>query len=284
LKNSRWFVLLLTEYPRIIAVADFVMKKNCFVATKFFAGLALAVGITLSAVAQTERPAPSTVLRVAGKARCSVDNGVTWKLLKAGDVIYARALIQTAEGSDLDLLIGEQMKAPAKGTTFNPESRPCHFVSLAADTVLHLEKITRDAASTEEILLELRTGTINGNVKTMVPGSKYEVGFASGIAGMRESIYRLSSGGQLNVMKGKAYVAMNDSSEVKVVEAGGAMAGKVPATTSTTVAPAAVAAPQPVATATQAQPIQPAPSVTTPTKDSPAARVPPRRSSVRRVP
>jgi len=202
------------------------------------------------AIAQSDTPLPSTVLRVAGHSRCSIDGGHQWKLLKAGDIIYAGSLVQTAQGSDLDLLLGGQVKAPAKNSTYNPDTLPGHFISLGADGVLKLEKVAQKSPSTDqEVLLELRTGTINGNVKKLAGGSRYEVAFAGGVAGMREAIYQLSSSGRLNVMKGKAFVAMTGGGEVKVVEAGNEFTPKVSppstAAAATAVSPAAVTQPVP---------------------------------------
>ena len=259
------------------------MKSNPSVASKFFAGLTLVASLTIPAFAQGDTPLPSTVLRVAGHARCSVDGGKQWKLLKAGDIIYAGSMVQTAQGSDLDLLLGEQVKAPAKNSTYNPDAFPGHFISLSADAVLKLDKVTRKASSADqEILLELRTGTVNGNVKKLSGSSNYEIGFAGGIAGMREAIYQLSSGGQLNVMKGKAFVAMNNNPDVKVVEAGSELAPK-------TVVPATAAAPHPQSQSPQPivapAPIhtQPAATSAAPTKETTAQRVPLPRSGLRRA-
>lgn len=256
--------------------------------------LALATGLILPVFAQIETPLPSTVLRVTGHARCSIDGGSKWKLVKPGDIIYAGALVQTAQASDLDLLLGEQVKASPKDAPYNPEVRPGHFISLSADAVLKLDKVARKASPAlaepgEEILLELRTGTVNGNVKKLPAGSKYEITFAGGIAGMREAIYQLNSGGRLNVMKGKAVVALTSSPEVKVVEAGSELAPKVSPPVAIPAAPAVSPAtvPQAVRPATAAAPTRTEPVVTpaAPAKETaaPAYRPPLPRSGLRRA-
>jgi hypothetical protein len=193
-----------------------------------------------------------------------VDGGKQWKLLKAGDIIYAGSMVQTAQGSNLDLLLGEQVKAPAKNSTYNPDALPGHFISLSSDAVLKLDKVARKASSADqEILLELRTGIVNGSVKKLSGSSNYEIGFAGGIAGMREAIYQLSSGGQLNVMKGKAFVAFNNSQEVKVIEAGNELSPKVaPPIAPTTAVTAPVIAPQAPQTATATAPVRTEPATT----------------------
>jgi hypothetical protein len=185
--------------------------------------VALTFGHQTQALAQAESSLPSTVVRMTGQARGSADNGKTWKPLKVGHILRSGTLVQTAKRADLDIVLGEQVAPSATDAFYNPDARPANFLSLSSDTLLKLDKVVSKAAAdstaSEEILLELRTGEVTGNVKKITGDSKYEISFIGGVAGTREGIYKLNANGQMTVLKGKAFVASADGN-VKEYAAG----------------------------------------------------------------
>jgi hypothetical protein len=247
---------------------------TCKLALLSVAVVALMLGQLTQALAQAETSLPSTVVRMTGQARGSADNGKTWKPLKVGHILRSGTLVQTARRADLDLVLGEQVAPSATEAFYNPDSRPANFLSLSSDTLLKLDKVVSksapDSTASEEILLDLRSGEVTGNVKKMTGDSKYEISFIGGVAGTRESIYKLNANGQMTVLKGKAFVASADGN-VKEYAAGEQAAPKnsavtaAPATTtSTTAAPAPTAptsTPQPTTSPQQpVRPVTPPPS------------------------
>ena len=186
--------------------------------------LVLGLGLTLPALAQSESPLSSTVMRLKGHARCSTDDGKTWRMLKVGDVVTPGTTVQTAQKADMDLLLGEEARPPAGAAVYDPEAHGVNLVSLDRDTLLRLDKLVKKQSagkeSGSEILLDLRTGSITGNVPKQPGGSKFEIRFLGGVATVKEGAYRLRSTGQLGVMKGAASIALGAGSVAKEIQAG----------------------------------------------------------------
>ena len=234
--------------------------------------VALMLGQTLAAVAE-ETSLPSIVVRMTGAARGSADNGKSWRPLKVGHVLRSGTLVQTAKRADLDIVVGEQVTPSMTEAFYNPDVRPANLLSLSADTLLKLDKVIRktapDSTATEEILLDLRTGEVTGNVKKMPGDSRYEISFIGGVAGTREGIYKLNAQGQMTILKGKAFVASADG-QVKEYAAGEQVA---PKTGVATTAPAVAPAPTTQPSTPSAVPASTAPQQTTnptPTERKPA--------------
>lgn len=205
------------------------MKTNRhYASTLANAVTVLTVGCVISVLAQTETPLPSTVVRLNGHARCKTDGGATWRMIKVGELIKPGSVIETALRSDMDLLLGEEIK-PARGSAakadlYNPEIYPGNVVRLADDSALRIDKLTRKPAEgskepVEEIMLELRSGRILGSVRKLGNESKYEITFAGGVVGMRDTVYGLSAKGELGVLKGTACIALADGKPASVVAA-----------------------------------------------------------------
>jgi len=174
---------------------------------------ALAVGTAERTFAQNESLPPSTIVRLNGHARCSTDNGKTWRMVKIGETLESGSMIQTAKQSDLDLALGGRVAA-----------QPDNLVTLAGDTLLKLDKVERRQVAgskdwEDEISLDLRTGAIAGNVRSLNGASRYEITFPKGVAGMREGRYRLRANGELGVLEGKAFIALTDGRPAKEISA-----------------------------------------------------------------
>jgi hypothetical protein len=174
----------------------------------------MAIGLAAQSFDQGETLVSSTILRLKGHARCSTDGGKTWRMVKAGDTLASGSMIQTAFKSELDLVLGE-----------TAESQTANLLNLAEDTLLRLDKIARkpgtgSPGTAEEISLDLRKGTITGNVRKLAATSRYEIAFVHGVAGTREGIYKLQANGEISVLKGRAFIALTDARPAKAIAAG----------------------------------------------------------------
>jgi hypothetical protein len=167
--------------------------------------LLLWLALANAATAQTSSPRTATVLNLHGKARYASD-GKTWHPLKNGVTLPAGAVIQTGENSTLDLQLGES----------------ANIVKLFADSVLALDQLTLELAGdgqTMDIELDLRVGQIVGHVGKLSAASKYEIKFATGVAGVRGGVYRMSASGLVDVYDGQVVVVTRDAA-VKVLAVG----------------------------------------------------------------
>lgn len=265
-----------TQCDRVKSVS-FAMKKRRFPELELLVAVAfLAVGAARQTFAQSETLLPSTIMSLNGPARCSTDSGKTWRMVKVGDTLESGWMIQTSKKSNIELALG--------GRT---ETQPDHLVSLGEDTLLKLDKVAskRVAGSqetVEEISLDLRTGTIAGNVRSLAGASRYEIAFAKGVAGMREGSYRLRANGEISVLKGKGFIALTDGKPAKEIGAGQQYN---PATGTVAVLPPQAtpspSEPQPAAPALSESSVKPAP----PAREtaSPTKRVKPPNTGLRRA-
>lgn len=205
------------------------MKRDrYFASTLVTVVIGLTAGCLISALAQTETPLPSTVVRLKGYARFKTDDSAPWRMIKVGELINPGSVIETAQQSDMDLLLGEEGK-PARGSatkadSYNPETYPGNVVRLADDSMLRIDKLSRTPAEgskepVEKIMLELRSGRILGHVRKLAGESNYEIAFAGGVAGMRDTVYGLTAKGELSVLRGAAGIALDDGKPARAVAA-----------------------------------------------------------------
>lgn len=252
---------------RHVKAVNHTMKTKRFFPLKLLSGsiAVMAIGLATQAFAQSETLVSSTIVRMKGHARCSTDGGKTWRMVKAGDTLASGSMIQTAFKSDLDIVLGGQARPSVDGSFYNPETQPANLVSLSEDTLLRIDKTAKKRAagsqeSLEEFSLDLRTGTITGNVTKLSPASRYEIAFVHGVAGTREGIYTLRANGEMSVLKGKAFMALTDGRPAKEIAAGQQFN---PATGMiATLPPQATQSPagwQPAPTASDASSVKPAP-------------------------
>lgn len=210
--------------------------------------LALVMGLAMQAAADPIQQIV-TVLRVKGAARYSTD-GKTYQTLQKGDVLKPGALVQTAPESEVDLQLGGTSGAGTTqvvnknanglndvyngtiignkgGGLYNPDAEEsANIVRIQENSVLSIDKLTVEqtgADTVEETQLDLRAGSIVGNVKKMSAASKYEVKIPNGVAGIRGTFYFLSSAGVVDVVLGSVVIAVvhaDGTVVTKVVTAG----------------------------------------------------------------
>jgi hypothetical protein len=213
-------------------------KINYFSHKMLASAVALAlVGLATSAIAENI-PQFVTVIKVEGQARYSVDNNKTWMPLHRGDVLQPGSVIQTAEKSKVDVVMGA-----AQGDVYaGPSARPStvnmggsgaadtgpksNIVRIDPSSVLAIDKLTVEKTGMDEVSetqLDLRAGQITGNVKKLSAASRYEVKIPNGVAGIRGTNYVINADGTIYVIVGQViltYVGSNGQVITQTVSGG----------------------------------------------------------------
>jgi len=139
--------------------------------------------------------------------------------------LTAGCIVQTAVDSTVDLILGARIPvhinarpdkiAPApdanvRGLTSYKAAAEQNVVRLQGNTVLAINQLMIsdtgvDAVSDTE--LDLRQGTIFGNVKKLSAASQYLIKIPTGIAGVRGTTFVLSADGAITVVQGSMIVS-----------------------------------------------------------------------------
>lgn len=136
------------------------------------------VSLVADSQAQTVKQGNAKVRQIRGSAKYSVEGGV-WVPLKQGATLKPGTLIQTAPESVVDLDLGEN--GPV--------------VRVTPNTTIGLDKLTYTGTGADSVIetgLNLKNGTIIGNVKKLAKASKYEIKTPNGVAGIRGTDYVIS--------------------------------------------------------------------------------------------
>jgi hypothetical protein len=180
--------------------------------------------------AQSAYQGTAKVLSVKGAARYTADN-VNWLPLKVGDVVRPGAVIQTASSSQVDLVLTDREEGGPQPTlktmAYRPEGEArANLVRMYENTTLGVDKLARTETGADvvsETQLDLRAGKIFGSVKKLSGASTYDVKIPNGVAGIRGTIYTLTSSGVVNVLVGSVVmkiVAADNSIVTKEVSTG----------------------------------------------------------------
>lgn len=185
--------------------------------SKYLAFVGVALALVASASAQQMTQSKAKVVRIKGSARYA-DSSNVWRPLKVGDMLGAGTIVQTAADSRVDLILGEkdaiaQEKNWGETISYNPTSSQ-DFVRIWENTVMAVDKLSVADTGTDKIRetqLDLRSGRVFGMVKKLNGASKYEVKIPNAVAGIRGTIYTISTGGILDVLVGSVVVAYKDA-------------------------------------------------------------------------
>ena len=180
--------------------------------------LSLAVG----AHAQSDsKPGYATIVRIQGEARYSPDGDMSHAHpLTVGQTLGPGSVIQTAANSMVDIVLGDKINdhlvpvpdqvalaydASVRDMISYKAVAEQNVIRLEADTVLAIDKLLIantgvDAVSDTE--LDLRQGTIFGNVKKLSAASQYVIKTPNGIAGIRGTTFMMSANGDITVISG----------------------------------------------------------------------------------
>jgi hypothetical protein len=176
----------------------------------------------------------ATVVRLVGEARYSAGDNV-WHPLTVGQSLGAGNVIQTAANSKVDLVLGNKIAShinpttsgrpqvggfglpPALTTTAHATAEQ-NVIRMQADTVLAIDKLLisntgADAVSDTE--LDLRQGTVFGNVKKLSAASQYLIKTPNGVAGVRGTTFIIGANGGVTVVVGSLVLShVNGSGQV----------------------------------------------------------------------
>lgn len=191
---------------------------------------AIAVAMVSSVAAQTASEGAATVVRIKGPARYTTGQNI-WKPLKVGTVLTPGSLVQTSteRGSYVDLALGEG-SAPApvpspvayrpsipnsmnNNTSSYQPSAAQDAVRVWENTALGIDKLSSvqtGADRVSETQLDLKAGHISGSVKKLSGASKYEIKLPNGVAGIRGTVYDITSDGIVRVLVGSVVLAWVD--------------------------------------------------------------------------
>ncbi|HET7623791.1 MAG TPA: FecR domain-containing protein [Verrucomicrobiae bacterium] len=192
-------------------------------------GIAFAVMASLSASAADLGVAK--VVNVHGAARYMTSDNSSWRPLKSGTILHSGAVIQTASDSYVDVVLHNpdaRMGGNAGATssivpisTRNMggigQQAEQDAIHIYQNTVLGVDKLLVNQTGADTVTdteLDLKAGKILGTVKKLSAASRYEVKIPNGVAGIRGTIYTLSSDGILSVLSGsvvESYVAQDGS-------------------------------------------------------------------------
>lgn len=201
------------------------MKETRSLVSRLLAcGVAMAMVSTLAA--QTANQGVAKVVRLKGSARY-VGGSNDGKLLKVGDLVQPGSVIQTAEKSRVDMVLGDgaaPVAHPVAGDmlTYTP-SVDQNVVRMWENTLLGIDKLSTTQTGADEVTdtqLDLKAGHIFGMVKKMSSASKYEVKIPNGVAGIRGTVYDISAEGIIKVLSGSivlAYVGQNGAVTTQVI-------------------------------------------------------------------
>jgi hypothetical protein len=139
------------------------------------------------------------VIRLRGSARYSLDQK-SWKELKKGTVLKSGALIQTGPNTVVDICLNDARNKEANNGT---EGSVDNVLRILENCTLGVDKL-----ATEEIQLDLHSGTIMGTVGTLSAAAKYEIKLPHEMLGIRGGTYIADSSGVVNVIEGSAVLVV----------------------------------------------------------------------------
>jgi hypothetical protein len=181
------------------------------------------------------------VLKVSGGARYSMDGGKTFSMLNKGDVLQPGTMIQTADRSTVDLMLGEPRLSPLASPVSVPgvvatssfggggssgESPKANVIHIFPNSVLSVDKLTMERTGMDEVSetqLDLKAGRILGNVKKLSAASRYEIKVPNGVAGIRGTGYMADANGTIYVFIGSmvfSYLDAQGNPQVVTITAG----------------------------------------------------------------
>jgi hypothetical protein len=188
-----------------------------------------------SLAAQTANEGAAKVVRIKGPARFTTGNNV-WQPLKVGAVLSPGTVVQTSteSGSYVDLVVGDgkaalpsaSKYAPYIPNSMNPASASAtgasgtgsaaeqDVIRVFENTALGIDKLSAVHTGADQVTdtqLDLKTGRIAGTVRKMSPASKFEIKLPNGVAGIRGTVFDVTSDGFVRVLVGSMVLAWVDS-------------------------------------------------------------------------
>ena len=187
--------------------------KETRMLVKLFVACGVALAMVTSLTAQTAKEVSGKVVRIKGNARYQTVQNV-WHPLKVGTLLKPGSVVQTAEGSFVDIVLDDDNAVAPKHPigevlTYQPDADR-DVVRLFEDSILAIDKLTITPTGLDvvkETELDLRRGRIFGMVKKLSGASHYEVKIPNGVAGIRGTVYMISANGVLTVLVGTVVIS-----------------------------------------------------------------------------
>jgi hypothetical protein len=223
---------------------SFKLERPFMKNIQMLAGCVLILAMAGVARAETyTRPAAITVVGVTGEARYSID-GTIWRPLVVGKILHQGAVLETASGSSVDLVLSgtpvpvpESSSAPSSLSmvTMPPDPNVRGYAAykpMSEQNVVHMQGnsmlaidqlsvINTGADTVGNTELDLRAGGVFLNVKKLSASSQFIVKLPNGVAGIRGSLTYIDDG-QVAVFEGEVtVVTMVNGQLVKKTVQGG---------------------------------------------------------------
>jgi hypothetical protein len=177
--------------------------------------LACGVAMMVTAIAadlqaQGMQPSKAKVRKVQGDAQYKANAAADWAPLKAGAVLNPGAIIETGKGAQVDLFLADigSVVRVTEATTVGIDKLA--FAKVGGENVVETE-------------LNLKSGTILGNVKKLAAASRYDVKIPNGVCGIRGTEFKVSASGVVYVVTGTVrvtYTPQGGQPIVRDVQAG----------------------------------------------------------------
>ena len=178
---------------------------------------------------QQERSLPAHVLRVKPQARCSMDNGATWRQIKRGDLLWPGSLIQMPRDLDACLTIAWWQRfmptVVAGGDKGMAQKRAASAlrVTLRHESKLKIEESARvdtkgDESRGVRVRLDLRSDVlIVANVGGPTSPMDCQIKLRDCVVRLQDGVYALNADGRVSVWRGRASVYLPRTGRTEVV-------------------------------------------------------------------
>lgn len=173
----------------------------------------VAMAMVTSLAAQTANERTGQVVRLKGAARYSTGNNI-WQPVKLGTILKAGYIVQTAQNSILDIVLGAgesgASRPPVADTLSYQPTAEQDVIRVWEDTALGFDKLAVMNTGADQVTdtqLDLRSGRIFGTVKKLSTASRYEIKIPNGVAGIRGTIYTITADGVVQVLVGSVVIA-----------------------------------------------------------------------------
>ncbi|MEI7731518.1 MAG: FecR domain-containing protein [Verrucomicrobiota bacterium] len=154
-----------------------------------------AFAMTASVMAQAPQVGKITVRAVHGTAQVQLTAGAAWTPLRVNTMLKPGAVIKTAAESYVDVMLGQMLS----------------IVRVTANTEVGMDKFNVTKTDDDVImdtLLDLKAGTLLGNVKKLAATSKYDVKTPVNVCGIRGTKFKVDGNGNVVVYSGKVQVSI----------------------------------------------------------------------------
>ncbi len=183
------------------------MKFSKYVVTCGIALVVASVGADLQA--QAMKQSKASVRAVRGDVRYKANAAADWVPLKQGTSLNPGAIVETGSQSSVDLFLRDIGSV----------------VRITQSTQMGIDKLGYSKDGDELVVdteLNLKAGTILGNVKKIAATSRYDVKVPNGVCGIRGTEFKVSANGVVSVVTGTVRVTYTTSTGRQIVRDVGA--------------------------------------------------------------